>query len=70
MAVHSEYSAHARSQLLELSFTSNGGEEVVTACSDDSGILRILLTLSQTSSAHANVELALPSIVEDTPQIA
>ena len=39
MAVHSENSAHARSQLLELSFTSNSGEEVVAACSDDSGIL-------------------------------
>ena len=69
MAIHNEYSAHARFQLLELSFTSNGGEEVVTACSDDSGILQIALTLSQTFSTHANVELALPFIVEDTPQI-
>ena len=39
------------------------------ACNDDSGILWIVLVLSQSYSGHANVELALPSVVEDVPQI-
>ena len=69
MAVRSENLVHARSQLLELSFARNGGGEVVTACSDDSWILWIALVLSQSYSGHANVELALPSIVEDALQI-
>ena len=39
------------------------------ACNDDSGILWIALVVSQSYSGHANVELALSSIVEDAPQI-
>ena len=70
MAVCSENLVHAHSQLLKLSFAArNSGVEVVTACSDDSGILGIVHSLSQTYSAHTNMELALPSIVEDAPQI-
>ena len=53
MAIHSENLAHTRSKLLELSLAQNGGKELVAACSDDSGTLRIVLVPFQSYSRHA-----------------
>ena len=69
MAICSENLAHTRSKLLEFSFAQNGGKELAAAHSDDSGILQIALVPFQSYSGHPNVELAIPSIVEDAPQI-
>ena len=69
ITICSENLAHTCFEILELSFARNSGEEVVAACSDDLGILWISLVLSQTYSGHANMELVLPSVVVDAPQI-
>ena len=69
MDVRSENLVHAHLKLLDLSFAKNTGVKLVVACSDDSGILWIALVPFQSYSGQANMELALPSTVEDAPQI-